>query len=578
MKKRVLSLVISVCMVLACFSILPQSVLPYSAVLAASKATSGWCGENVTWVLKDHVLTISGKGPMYNSGFGFESPFQSNNDIYKVVIKQGVTLIGENNFSSCKNLKTVSLPESMSCISDGAFFGCYKLNSINLPDSIMFIGEGAFNCCTSLTSVHIPKSLIRIRPDTFFCCVNIKTIDIPYGVQRIEHSAFGSCNRLTDVTIPESVKWIDRCAFYTTSIKKVFVPQNAEVDGEAFGYNIGGKTNDLIIYCYKGSSAETYAKQNGFTYKNVPSAYYRLQGDNRYDTAVEISKKHRSSDYVILASGLNSADALAGVPLADAYGAPILLTAKDSITSNTLNEIKRLNAQTVIILGGTGAVSKNVENKVRGLGVSVDRIGGKTRFATSRLIAERIINVTGYYPTDIFFVNYTSFADALSVSTVAAIKGAPIMYVKKDGALDSETSAYLKKVKSSIGNAYVIGGTGVVSENVRTSYIKNTLGRTPTRVYGANRYDTCVAINERFASIFSSRVISVAKGLDFPDALSGGAIAAYVGSPLLLADNTLNAKQTNYIKNLKPNRIIVFGGHFAVTDGVVQKVSIAALG
>ena len=130
MKKRVLSLVISACMVLACFSILPQSALPHSAVLAASKATSGWCGENVTWVLKDHVLTISGKGSMYNSGFGFESPFQSNNDIYKVVIKQGVTLIGENNFTSCKNLKTVSLPESMSCISDGAFFDADLLNEI----------------------------------------------------------------------------------------------------------------------------------------------------------------------------------------------------------------------------------------------------------------------------------------------------------------------------------------------------------------------------------------------------------------------------------------------------------------
>ena len=565
-------------MMLACFSILPQSVLPYSAVFAASKATSGWCGENATWVLKDHVLTISGKGPMYNSGFGFESPFQSNNDIYKVVIKQGVTLIGENNFSSCQNLKTVSLPESMSCISDGAFLGCFNLTTINIPDNVGFIGENAFFCCTNLQNVHIPKSLTRIRPGAFFGCCNIKSVDIPYGVQRIEDASFGNCTRLSEVTIPESVKWIDERAFFTTALKRVFIPQNAEVYADAFGYGMGGKTDDFVIYCYKGSSAETYAKQNGFTYKNVTSAYYRLQGDNRYDTAVEISKKHTSSSVVILASGLNSADALAGVPLADAYGAPILLSAKDLISNSTLNEIKRLKARTVIILGGYGAINKSVENKVRNLGVTVERIGGKTRFATARLIAEKLMSRKGYYPSEVFFVNYASFADALSAGTVAAIKGAPILYVKRDGALDSDTAAYLKKVKPYLSNAYVIGGTGVISESVRTTYIRNAIGRTPSRIAGANRYDTCVAVNERFASIFSDRVVCVAKGLDFPDALSGGAIAAYVGSPLFLADGSLNSKQTSYLKKLKPNRIIVFGGHFAVTDGIVQKISIAALG
>ena len=579
MKKRILSLVISACMVFACFSILPQSAMPQSFALSASAATSGKCGANLYWTLNNGTLTIKGTGTMYNFTQDSISPFYCNKSIKRVVVASGVKSIGRSAFTGCENLISVSLPKSIQTIGDGAFFSCNNMKSINIPDNVTHIGKRAFFCCTNLAAVNIPKALSMIEQECFFACCSIKSIDIPYGVSEIGDVAFGNCTRLTEITIPDSVRSIGEHAFFTAALQKIYIPKSTTSIGyEAFGYSMAGKIKELVLYCHKDSFAELYAKNNDVKYKTINSTLYRLQGSNRYETAVEISKKHSSSNVVILASGLNSADALAGVPLADAYGAPVLLTAKDSITSNTLNEIKRLNAQTVIILGGTGAVSKNVENKVRGLGMSVDRIGGKTRFATSRLIAERLINVTGYYPTDIFFVNYTSFADALSVSTVAAIKGAPIMYVKKDGALDSETSAYLKKVKSSIGNAYVIGGTGVVSENVRTSYIKNTLGRTPTRIYGANRYDTCVAINERFASIFSSRVISVAKGLDFPDALSGGAIAAYVGSPLLLADNTLNAKQTNYIKNLKPNRIIVFGGHFAVTDSVVQKVSIAALG
>lgn len=576
MKKKILSVIISVCMMFACISVLPQDLFPSGTGFIASAANSGRCGTNLYWTYKNGVMTISGSGTMYNYNYIQDSPFYKYK-IKRIVVKNGVTSIGTLAFPS-EDLVTVSLPSSIQTIGDRAFFGCSNMTTINIPDNVTYIGKEAFFCCTKLSKVNIPKALSKIEDSCFFACCNLKKVEIPYGVSEICNGAFGNCTQLNEITIPESVQSIGEHAFFTAGLKSVYIPKETSIGNEAFGYSMGGKITDLVIYCRKGSWAEIYAQNNDIKYKTINSTLYRLQGNNRYETAVEISKKYKSSDYVILASGLNSADALAGVPLADAYRAPVLLTAKNAITNSTLNEIKRLKAKTVIILGGTGAISKSVENKIKNLGVTTNRIGGKTRFATARLIAERLMSIKGYYPSEVFFVNYSSYADALSVSTVAAIKGAPILYVKKDGALDSDTTAYLKKVKSYLNNAYVIGGAGVISEKVRSSYIRNSIGKTPTRIYGSNRYDTCVAVNETFSSIFTDRVICVAKGLDFPDALSGGAIAAYVGSPLLLADSTLNSKQTKYLNKLKPNRIIVFGGHFAVTDGIVQKIRMASQG
>ena len=93
---------------------------------------------------------------------------------------------------------------------------------------------------------------------------------------------------------------------------------------------------------------------------------------------------------VILAAGANFPDALAGGILSQAYGAPILLTGKDSIPSATAAEISRRVKPTVIILGGEGAVGPAVVSALSTLGVTdIERIGGKDRYETAALIAKR---------------------------------------------------------------------------------------------------------------------------------------------------------------------------------------------
>lgn len=90
----------------------------------------------------------------------------------------------------------------------------------------------------------------------------------------------------------------------------------------------------------------------------------RWSGADRYATAASIS----SSTYPLgattayLASGENYPDALAGAPVAARAGAPLLLTGRDCVPASTRTELTRLGTTTVVVLGGTSAVSEAAAN------------------------------------------------------------------------------------------------------------------------------------------------------------------------------------------------------------------------
>ena len=89
----------------------------------------------------------------------------------------------------------------------------------------------------------------------------------------------------------------------------------------------------------------------------------RIYGADRYGTAIGIADQLRAANggkrftSVIVASGLNFADALSAAYLAKVKNAPILLTGTKSMPKETTNAIEKLGAKKAVILGGTGAVS-----------------------------------------------------------------------------------------------------------------------------------------------------------------------------------------------------------------------------
>ena len=582
-KKRLLSMAMALCLVFGLAAALPKNAFVDSTNItasAANTATSGKCGENVSWSLKDGVLTISGSGKMTDYHYD-DSPFYNREDIKSVVIKSGVTSIGYDAFRDCSSLTSVTIPSSVTSIGDAAFYYCSSLTSVTIPSSVTSIGSDTFRRTKWLENQQKKNPLVVVNGILIDGTKCSGKVTIPSSVTSIGGWAFEGCTSLTSITIPKSVTSIGRRAFYDCdSLKSITIPSSVtSIDGWAFGYNSDGtKSDGFTVYVTAGSVAEKYANENGFKFVT------RLSGSTRFETAVEISKAGfpSGSKTVVLAYGLNYADALAGVSLAKAKNAPILLTAQSYLPSETLAEIKRLKATDVIILGGTGAVGTEVEKALTDNKLNIERIAGKSRFETATKIAQKMQTLGGNKaPEDVFFVYYNDFADALSVSTVAAIKDAPVIYLMTDGELDSATSAYLASVKGKVKNAYVIGGTGVISDAMMKK-AGDALGVKPTRVFGKNRFETCVAVNNNFKSVLNGDTICIATGLDFPDALAGGVFAAKNKAPLLLINGkaatlTLSDTQQSYLTTKAPKKLYVFGGTGVVPDSHIQTVAAASV-
>ena len=137
---------------------------------AEETATSGTCGENLTWNFDKTTgtLTISGTGTMQNYTYTSNAPWYSNREaIKKVVLENGMTDIGAYSFYGCENLTSITIPNGVTRIGSGSFRDA-GLTSITLPDGVKYIESIAFKGCSSLTSVTIPDSVTNIGGEAFF--------------------------------------------------------------------------------------------------------------------------------------------------------------------------------------------------------------------------------------------------------------------------------------------------------------------------------------------------------------------------------------------------------------------------
>ena len=382
----------------------------------------------------------------------------------------------------------------------------------------------------------------------------------------------------------------NECYYYCSICQKYFadwecknvIPKDSWII-PATGHKFGEwETTSFDIE--KGTLTQYRMCENCYTSENrtINDAIVRFKGSGRYATAAAISKGAYpdKADTVVLANGTKFADALAGATLAHVNGAPILLTEANSLPADTLAEIKRLKAKNVIILGGSASVGQEVKDKLAENNLDVKIVKGKTKYATAVEIAKATQAKTEQDPTEIFFVSADKFADALSVSAVAAKKNAPIIYLPKTGSIDADTAAYLKSVKGKIKNAYVIGGSGVIGADVMAAAGKAlglTVDKNIVRVKGKTKYDTCVEVNTKFADVLNGTAICVATGEDFPDALAGGVFAAKNTAPLFLASGSLSENQKSYLKTKKAENIFVFGGSKSVPNDLVQSIATASL-
>lgn len=306
----------------------------------------------------------------------------------------------------------------------------------------------------------------------------------------------------------------------------------------------------------------------------------RLAGTDRYSTAIAISRSsHRQADTVVIVSGERFADALSAAAVAGAYHAPLLLTRRDSLPAGLIDEVRRLGATRIVVVGGAAAVSDGVADALDDAGLPVAvRIAGSDRYETSAL-AYRHLRLTAGLPTiapEPFVARGDDFPDALSASPFAYRQVRPILLVRP-----TEAPGVIRTVFSDfeIRRAYVLGGTRAVGDEVLAELAVASGAATidATRLAGADRYETSALV-----AGLSNRpydFLGVTSGRAFPDALVGGVLAgARGGTVLLTPPDALHPAAASVLSEEAATlqQVRVFGGTAAVDAATFAEVIGAA--
>lgn len=202
----------------------------------------------------------------------------------------------------------------------------------------------------------------------------------------------------------------------------------------------------------------------------------RIQGPTRFETAAMIATEGGAVGEIdgertaFVATGINFADALTAGPLAYDGNFPIFLTPSQGLHPATEAALADLEIDRVLLLGGTNAVSADVEEEIRdaigGDADSVTRLEGTTRIETAAEVAGFAITDLGFTPFEHGWARGNDFADALTIGPRLGELGGPLLLVPTPNVVDSGegTNAGLAEVvRCSTGMIDIAGGFAAVS-------------------------------------------------------------------------------------------------------------------
>jgi putative cell wall-binding protein len=195
------------------------------------------------------------------------------------------------------------------------------------------------------------------------------------------------------------------------------------------------------------------------------------------------------------------------------------------------------------------------------------RVAGDDRYATAAAVAKAA------YPTGadtVLVASGQAFPDALAGAALAARQTGPVLLTDPK-TLSPATSTAIDDLKAT--KIVILGGTSSVSQDVETALAKKG---TVTRIAGTDRYDTAAKIAAAIGSAnigtsSSRRTALIATGLNFADALAGGALSAAGNTgvlPVLLVNGEVPAPTKSALTDLGITQTIILGGTAAVSDAV----------
>ena len=234
---------------------------------------SNICIFTVSAKSKSYTWNIDKNGTLYINGSGIINEYEESYDedgipwfgvrskIKKVVVGNGITEIRNYAFWDCANLESIEIPASVTYIGVFNFLLDTNLKRINVDgnnkhyssvDGVLFSKDKKSIIKypnKKQNTYSIPNTVTNISSYAFRDDTNLEYISLPKNVTSVDYGAFIDCPNLIKVTLPREL---------------------TDIASDAFGYlfRMGGNVsvNGFKIYGYKGTAAETYAKNNSFKF------------------------------------------------------------------------------------------------------------------------------------------------------------------------------------------------------------------------------------------------------------------------------------------------------------------------
>ena len=239
MKKRILSLVLAVCLAL--------SLAPAAFAAGGSSGTF----DGMTWVLDNAGnLTVSGNGYLP------EQAFENRSDIVTATFVRADEkerfVISDNAFTGCTALTSVDFGDGVDVIGPSAFRGCTALTELCRGGALELIYDYAFAGCTALQTLTLPETVLHIDAHAFEGCTALTDVTFAPVSGReprlydIYAYVFAGCTSLRTLTLPETVGFIGSYAFSgCDALKTLPFDQFSLLDDYAFA-NCSGVTNAVL--------------------------------------------------------------------------------------------------------------------------------------------------------------------------------------------------------------------------------------------------------------------------------------------------------------------------------------------
>jgi hypothetical protein len=182
-----------------------------------------------------------------------------------------------------------------------------------------------------------------------------------------------------------------------------------------------------------------------------------------------------------------------------------------------------------------------------------ERVAGDDRVGTAIAISQA--SYADGRAATVLLARSDDFADALAGTPVAVAADGPVL-LTSSGELLGPVLTEIQRVLPAGGTVHLLGGTAALSPDVAAALAD--AGYVTVRLGGADRYETAVRIA---GALGDPTEVFVTTGLDFPDALAAGTVAAVRGAAVLLTAGATPAPATTaYLAGHDGVTVVAVGG------------------